>query len=163
MPSSDSDPSRETTQGSMPPWALPATGGISISSAELLGSPYVLYFYPKDMTPGCTTEACDFRDNIARLSASGVRLFGVSCDPLPRHEAFVAKYDLPFPLLSDVDHAVAERLGVWQEKSNYGKKYMGLVRTTLLVGKDGTIVRRWENVRVKGHVDEVLAAVEAIC
>jgi peroxiredoxin Q/BCP len=144
----------------MPAFSLPGSDGQTWSAKELKGKPYVLYFYPKDSTPGCTVEACDFRDNLARLGLHGVQLLGVSPDSLKSHATFIAKQDLNFPLLSDADHALAEKLGVWKEKSMYGRKYMGIERSTFLVGEDGTILEEWRGVKVPGHVDAVLAALE---
>ncbi len=144
----------------MPAFSLPGSDGRTWSAKDLKGEAYVLYFYPKDSTPGCTTEACGFRDNLARLTLRGVRLFGVSPDSLKSHATFIAKQDLNFPLLADADHVLADKLGVWIEKSMYGRKYMGIDRSTFLVGADGTILQEWRGVKVPGHVDEVLAAVE---
>ena len=144
----------------IPAFSLPGSDGQTWSAKALKGMTYVLYFYPKDSTPGCTTEACDFRDNFARLALRGVKLFGVSPDSLKSHTNFIAKQELTFPLLSDAEHVLAEKLGVWIEKSMYGRKYMGIDRSTFLVGADGTIVKEWRGVKVPGHVDEVVAAVE---
>lgn len=144
-----------------PAFTLPASTGGKIKLSDYAGkSNVVLYFYPKDNTPGCTTEACDFRDNIARLQAADTVVLGVSCDSLKSHEKFVEKFSLPFPLLSDEDHAIAEKYGVWVEKKNYGKTYMGLQRSTFLIGKDGKVKAVWANVKVKGHVDAVAEAIE---
>ena len=144
----------------IPAFSLPGSDGQTWSAKELKGTTYVLYFYPKDSTPGCTTEACDFRDNFARLALRGVKLFGVSPDSLKSHANFIAKQELTFPLLTDAEHVLAEKLGVWIEKSMYGRTYMGIDRSTFLVGADGTIVKEWRGVKVNGHVDEVVAAVE---
>jgi thioredoxin-dependent peroxiredoxin len=144
----------------IPAFSLPGSDGKTWSSKELKGSTYVLYFYPKDSTPGCTTEACDFRDNFARLAMRGVKLFGISPDSLKSHANFIAKQELTFPLLTDAEHQLAEKLGVWIEKSMYGRTYMGIDRSTFLVGADGTIVEEWRSVKVPGHVDAVVAAVE---
>jgi len=133
-----------------------------VSLADLAGTAFVLYFYPKDMTPGCTTEACDFRDNLARLQGAGVQVFGASKDSLARHDKFIDKHALSFPLLSDPDGSLCEAWGVWQEKKNYGRTYMGIVRSTFLVDGAGVVRQTWTKVRVKGHVDKVLAAVEAL-
>jgi len=130
----------------------------SFDLAAHRGSPVVVYFYPKDMTPGCTTEACDFRDRHERLLAQGAVVVGVSRDSVARHRRFAEKEALPFPLVADEDGAITEAWGVWREKKNYGKSYMGIVRSTFLVAADGTITRVWDPVKVKGHVDEVLAA-----
>jgi peroxiredoxin Q/BCP len=120
--------------------------------------PVVLYFYPKDSTPGCTTEACDFRDRADKVKAAGVAVFGVSPDSLKSHAKFIENQSLNFPLLADEDHAVCEQYGVWVEKTNYGKKYMGVERSTFLIDKEGKIAREWRKVKVAGHADEVLAA-----
>ncbi len=135
-------------------------GEVSLSAQR--GGPVVLYFYPKDDTPGCTTEACDFRDRIERVAAAGAKVFGVSRDSLKRHENFRAKYDLNFPLLSDPDQAVHEAYGAWGEKKNYGRTYMGCIRTTVLIDADGVVAEIWSGVRVKGHADVVLIALDAL-
>lgn len=116
----------------------------------------VLYFYPKDMTPGCTQEACDFRDNINRLASANAVVFGISADDEKRHAKFVAKESLTFPLLADTDHAVCEAYGVWQKKKFMGREYDGIVRTTLIISPEGEIAKRYDEVRVSGHVEEVL-------
>lgn len=122
------------------------------------GKPVVVYFYPKDMTPGCTTEACGFRDASDALGAAGAVVVGVSKDSPKRHAKFRAKHSLGFPLISDEDGAICEAWGVWQLKKFMGREYMGIVRATFLVDRDGTIARAWPKVRVKGHVDEVIGA-----
>ncbi|SFJ05257.1 thioredoxin-dependent thiol peroxidase [Planctomicrobium piriforme] len=119
----------------------------------------VLYFYPRDNTPGCTQEACDFRDNLASLNDADTVVLGVSTDSAKSHQKFAEKFSLTFPLLADEDHAVAEKYGVWVEKKNYGKTYMGLQRSTFLIGKDGKVKAVWPNVKVKGHVADVAAKV----
>ena len=122
----------------------------------------VLYFYPKDDTPGCTAEACDFRDNLPRFDTARVAVLGISILDEQSKARFAAKHGITFPLLADVDNAVAVAYGVWQEKTNYGRKYMGIVRTTYLIGADGRVLRRWDRVKVDGHAAEVLeAALEA--
>jgi peroxiredoxin Q/BCP len=121
----------------------------------------VLYFYPRDMTPGCTTEACSFRDFHSELIDLGVTLLGVSTDDVASHTKFSTKYELPFPLLADEDHAVAEKYGVWVEKNMYGKKSFGIQRATFLIGKDGKVAAVWPKVKVDGHVQEVLAVIKA--
>jgi peroxiredoxin Q/BCP len=126
------------------------------------GEMVVVYFYPKDMTPGCTVEAQDFRDRVDAFAAAGATIVGVSKDAAKRHAKFREKECLPFDLLSDAEGTVCEDWGVWQEKKNYGRTYMGIVRSTFLVDKDGTVVASWPKVRVKGHVDVVLAAVQAL-
>ena len=130
--------------------------------ADYAGKPVVLYFYPKDDTPGCTKESCDFRDNLVKFNASKAQVLGVSILDEASKAKFAEKYHLAFPLLADADHAVAEKYGVWQKKINYGREYMGVARTTYLIGADGKIVRRWDKVNVTGHADEVLAAVKSL-
>lgn len=120
----------------------------------------VLYFYPKDMTPGCTTEACDFRDHLPKFKNTVV--LGVSVDSPERHRKFIEKYDLPFDLISDEDRKVVEKYGVWQEKSLYGKKFMGIVRSTFVIDKKGIVRKAYPKVKVKGHAEEVLAAVNGL-
>lgn len=144
-----------------PDFTLPATGGETISLSALRGKKVVLYFYPKDDTPGCTQESCDFRDSFARLTAAGVAVVGISRDGIASHTLFREKYSLPFPLASDDTGEVTEKYGVWVEKSLYGKKYMGIERATLLIDADGKILRVWRKVKVGGHVDEVLKAAAA--
>ncbi|WP_437204759.1 thioredoxin-dependent thiol peroxidase [Planctomicrobium sp. SH664] len=146
-----------------PAFTLPSIPGGKIKLSDFAGkSNVVLYFYPRDNTPGCTQEACDFRDNLARLQQADTVVLGISTDSLKSHEKFAEKFTLPFPLLSDEDHAVAEKYGVWVEKKNYGKTYMGLQRSTFLIGKDGKLLAVWPNVKVKGHVDEVAARIEEL-
>lgn len=146
-----------------PDFALPASQGGQVSLKDFAGrQPVVLYFYPKDMTPGCTQEACDFRDRSEAIKALGVAVLGISPDPLTAHAKFIEKQTLNFPLLSDEGHAVCEKFGVWVEKVNYGKKYMGVERSTFLIDKAGKIARAWRKVKVAGHADEVLAAAEAL-
>jgi peroxiredoxin Q/BCP len=128
--------------------------------ADYAGRPLVLYFYPKDDTPGCTTEACAFRDLLPKFKPSKAAVLGVSILDEASKAKFAGKYDLTFPLLADADHEVAEKYGVWQKKSRYGRSYMGVVRTTFLIGPDGKIAKRWDNVKVDGHADEVLQAVK---
>lgn len=120
----------------------------------------VLYFYPKDMTPGCTTEACDFRDHYKKFR--GVEIIGVSADSPERHQKFIEKYALPFPLISDTDHKVVNKFKVWQEKNLYGKKYMGIVRSTFIIDKSGILRKIFPKVKVKGHIEEVLAALKEL-
>ncbi len=143
-----------------PAFRLKDQNGESHALSDYAGRPLVLYFYPKDDTPGCTAESCSFRDNLPKFRAGKAAVVGVSILDEKSKAQFAAKYDLTFPLLADSDHAVAERYGVWQEKSRYGRKYMGIVRTTYLIGPDGRVARRWDNVKVDGHADEVLAAVK---
>lgn len=141
-----------------PDFSLPRDGGGVVSLKDYRGQRVVLYFYPKDDTPGCTAESCDFRDNLAGLERLGVAVVGISRDSVARHDRFKAKYGLNFPLAADEDGAVCAAYGVWVEKSLYGKKYMGIDRSTFLIGPDGKIARIWRKVKVKGHVEEVKAA-----
>ena len=120
----------------------------------------ILYFYPKDMTPGCTTQACDFRDQQKRFKATVI--LGVSIDSQERHQKFIEKYDLPFKLLADTDKKVVEKYGVWQKKKLYGKTFMGIVRTTFLIDKSGTVRKIFPKVKVKNHIEEVLAELEGL-
>ena len=120
----------------------------------------VLYFYPKDMTPGCTTEACDFRDQFKKFK--NTTILGVSADPPERHQKFINKHDLPFELIADEDKKICEKYGVWQEKKLYGKTFMGIVRSTFIIDKTGTIKKIFQKVKVKGHVDEVIEALKKI-
>ncbi len=147
-----------TTGDMIPDFTMPASGGQTISSAGLKGKPFVLYFYPKDDTSGCTAEACDFRDNLAIFNTLGVPVVGVSRDSVVSHEKFIKKHGLTFPLASDEDGHVCEAFGVWVEKSMYGRKYMGIERTTFLIDGAGRIVHVWKKVSVGGHVAEVAAA-----
>jgi peroxiredoxin Q/BCP len=139
-----------------PSFKLPSTGGGEISSADLKGRKFVLYFYPKDDTPGCTREACDFRDNLSRLRQEGVEVLGVSKDSLASHGRFRSKYGLPFDLLTDEGNAVARAYGAFGEKNMYGKKILGTIRSTCLVDEDGRIDALWSPVKVDGHVDRIL-------
>jgi thioredoxin-dependent peroxiredoxin len=128
--------------------------------SDYAGKPLVLYFYPKDDTPGCTKETCDFRDNLPRFKTSKAQVLGMSILDEKSKAKFAEKFDVNFPLLADADHSVAEKYGTWQEKINYGKAYMGIVRTTYLIDADGKVAKRWDKVKVDGHADEVLAAVK---
>lgn len=141
-----------------PDFSLPTDGGGTASLKSLKGKKVVLYFYPKDDTPGCTTEACGFRDALPDFSKTGAEIIGVSKDSVARHDKFKAKYDLPFPLIADEAGTLCEAYGVWQEKKNYGKTYMGIVRSTFLIDEKGVIAAVWRNLRVKGHVEKVLEA-----
>ena len=144
-----------------PDIALPDETGALHRLADRRGSWTVVYFYPKDDTPGCTTEACQFRDLHDDIAGAGAQIWGISPDGSGSHAAFRAKYGLPFTLLSDEDHAVAEAYGAWREKTNYGKTYMGIGRSSFLVDPEGRIARTWANVKADGHADEVRAALEA--
>ena len=144
-----------------PEFSLPASTGETIKLADLRGRPVVLYFYPKDDTPGCTTEACSFRDNLASVQTTGAVLLGVSPDSVASHQKFARKHGLEFPLLADTDKTVSQAYGVWVEKSMYGRKYFGVERSTFLIGPDGRLARIWRKVSPKGHVAQVLAALES--
>ena len=130
--------------------------GEKIKLKDLRGKTVVLYFYPKDNTPGCTTEACDFRDSFAAFKKKNAVLLGVSPDSVKSHEKFKTKFELPFPLIADEDHSIAEKYGVWKEKSMYGRKYMGIERSTFVIDKDGKLAEIYNKVKVKGHVEDVL-------
>ena len=151
-----------------PDFTLPAVGGEDVVKngqvhlQELKGHPVVLYFYPKDDTPGCTKEACSFRDANHEMQKRGIVVLGVSTDDVRSHEKFAEKYGLPFPLLSDTDTAVSNRYGVYGEKNLYGKKYMGVSRATFLIDKDGIVRKVWPKVKPEGHADEVLEAVDTL-
>ena len=145
-----------------PDFKLPIDGGGHFSLSALKGKTVVLYFYPKDDTSGCTKEAIGFRDALAAFEAAGAMVIGVSKDSVARHDRFKAKYDLNFPLVSDEDGTLCAAYGVWVEKSMYGRKYMGIERATFLIDGDGRIARVWRKVKVPGHVDEVLASVQAL-
>ncbi|MBI1418400.1 MAG: thioredoxin-dependent thiol peroxidase [Limimaricola sp.] len=145
-----------------PDFTLPRDGGETVSLSDLKGQVVVLYFYPKDDTPGCTTEALGFSAELAGFAASGATVLGVSKDSVKKHDKFRDKHGLKIALLSDEEGDVCERYGVWVEKSMYGKTYMGIERATFLIGKDGKLARVWRQVKVPGHVDEVLEAVRAL-
>ena len=141
-----------------PDFTLPASNGRTVSAAALRGRPYVLYFYPKADTSGCTKEACAFQEALPQLGKLGLEVIGVSRDPVKALDKFAAKYNLDFPLASDEAGALTEAYGVWVEKSMYGKKYMGIERSTFLVDEAGRIKRAWPKVKVEGHAAEVLSA-----
>ncbi|MEO8183840.1 MAG: thioredoxin-dependent thiol peroxidase [Deltaproteobacteria bacterium] len=145
-----------------PSFALPDQSGAQVSSGALAGQPYVLYFYPKDDTPGCTTQACGFRDALPAFEKLGVRVIGVSPDSSASHERFRTKYELPFTLLSDADKQLSTAYGAWALKKNYGREYMGVVRSTFLVDSEGVIRNVWRGVKVNGHVEKVQAAAGAL-
>jgi peroxiredoxin Q/BCP len=152
----------ELTEGQeAPAFTLPRDGGDSVSLSDYAGQKVVLYFYPKDDTSGCTKEAQGFTEHAEAFAAAGAVVLGVSKDSVAKHDKFRDKYDLKVALLSDEEGDVCERYGVWQEKSMYGKTYMGIQRATFLIGPDGKILRAWPKVKVPGHVEEVLAAVKA--
>jgi peroxiredoxin Q/BCP len=139
-----------------PDFTLPADGGDEVTLSDYRGKKIVLYFYPKDDTPGCTTEACNFRDDYAGILAAGAVVLGVSPDDVESHDRFKQKYTLPFPLLSDPDHQVAEMYDAWGEKKLYGKTVMGIIRSTFVIDEEGKIVKSFRNVRVKNHSQKVL-------
>lgn len=143
-----------------PDFELPASNGEKVKLSDFRGKNVVLYFYPKDMTPGCTTEACDFRDNYESFSELDTVILGVSPDPVERHEKFIEKHGLPFILLADEDHQVSEAYGVWKLKKNFGREYMGIERSTFIIDKEGNIAKEWRKVKVKGHVEEALQYVK---
>lgn len=135
-----------------PQFTLPAAGGDTVSLADYTGQKVIVYFYPKASTPGCTTQACDFRDNLASLISQGYAVLGISPDSIKALDTFTENQELTFPLLSDEDHAVAEAYGAWGEKKNYGKTYVGLIRSTLVIDEKGIVEVAQYNVRAKGHV-----------
>ena len=141
-----------------PDFELPISGeeGGDFKLSDARGSNVILYFYPKDNTPGCTTEACSFRDNMDLLSEAGALVYGISPDSLASHDKFVAKFELNFPLLADEGAKVASLYGVWKEKNMYGRKYMGVERTTFLIDGDGVISKIWHKVKAAGHAEEIL-------
>ncbi|MFO7291780.1 MAG: thioredoxin-dependent thiol peroxidase [Acidimicrobiia bacterium] len=136
-------------------FSLPDQDGRTVSSEDYAGKRLIMFFYPKAMTPGCTAEACDFRDSYDDLLAAGYEIVGVSPDPPERNAEFREKEGLPFPLLSDEDHSLAESLGVWGKKKNYGKEYEGIIRSTFVIGPDGEIERAYRNVKATGHVAQI--------
>jgi peroxiredoxin Q/BCP len=144
-----------------PDFTLPVDGGGTLTLSEQEGKKVVLYFYPKDDTPGCTTQACNLRDDYSEILAAGAIVIGVSPDDLASHDKFKKKYDLPFPLLSDVDHAVAETYGAWGEKKMFGKTYMGIIRSTVIIDEDGTIIKHFPRVQPKTHNEKVLKVLNA--
>jgi thioredoxin-dependent peroxiredoxin len=143
-------------------FTLQADDGSTVKLADLKGSPVVLYFYPADDTPGCTKEACAFRDRAAELKKLGAKVYGVSPDDVASHVKFKSKYKLNFPLLADPDHKVAEQFGAWREKNMYGKTSMGIARSTFLIGKDGDIKKVWKAVKVDGHDVAVIEALQEL-
>ena len=140
-----------------PDFTAPTDGDGRISLKDLRGKKVVLYFYPKDDTPGCTTEACDFRDSAAKIDAKDAVVLGVSPDSVKSHDKFKKKHNLPFILVADEDHSIAEAYGAWQEKSMYGRKYMGIQRSTFLIDEKGRIAEVYDKVKVSGHVTDVLS------
>ncbi|WP_264213708.1 peroxiredoxin [Leisingera thetidis] len=145
-----------------PSFTLPRGGGGEVALSSLRGAPVVLFFYPRDNTPGCTKESIAFSEALQAFADAGAQVFGISKDSLKKHENFTAKHGLATPLLSDADSTVCEDYGVWKEKSMYGKKHWGIERSTFLIDAEGRIARVWRKVKVDGHADEVLAAVRAL-
>ena len=152
----------QDTQFPAPDFSLPSDTGETVSLAGLKGQALVLFFYPRDNTPGCTTEAKGFSADLGAFEAAGALVFGVSKDSLESHGKFRAKQELTVPLLSDEHGSLCEDLDVWTEKKMYGKSFMGIERSTFLIDAAGTVVRAWRKVKVPGHVDDVLAAVKAL-
>jgi len=152
----------QDTKFPAPDFSLPSDTGETVSLAGLKGQAFVLFFYPRDNTPGCTTEAKGFSADLGAFEAAGARVFGVSKDSLESHGKFRAKQELTVPLLSDEHGSLCEDLDVWTEKKMYGKSFMGIERSTFLIDAAGTVVRAWRKVKVPGHVDDVLAAVKAL-
>ncbi|MGG5888242.1 thioredoxin-dependent thiol peroxidase [Falsiroseomonas sp. HC035] len=145
-----------------PDFTMPASGGRTVSLAELKGQPFLLYFYPKADTPGCTKQACGIQEALPQLGKIGLTVVGVSPDPMKPIEKFAQKFNLTFPLASDEDHKVAEAYGVWVEKSMYGKTYMGMERSSFLVGADGRIARIWRKVKPEAHAAQVIEAAKGL-
>ncbi|SEP02442.1 thioredoxin-dependent thiol peroxidase [Paenibacillus sp. OV219] len=145
-----------------PDFTLPGREGREVTLSQFVGRKVVLFFYPKDLTPACTQESCDFRDSYSVFGETNTVLLGISIDDEATHERFATKYELPFELLADPEHRACELYGVWQMKKLYGREYMGLVRSTFLIDEKGKLVQEWRNLRVKGHVEAVLEAAKAL-
>lgn len=145
-----------------PMFTLPRDGGGDISLADLKGKAVVLFFYPRDDTPGCTKESIGFSSQLQAFADAGAQVFGISKDPIAKHEKFIAKHELTTPLLSDAEGSTCEDYGVWKEKNMYGKKYWGIERSTFLIDAEGRIARIWRKVKVPGHVEDVLEAAQAL-
>src|SRR5687767_13649802 len=145
-----------------PDFTVSSDDGSTIRLKDLRGRPVVLYFYPKDDTPGCTVEACEFRDALPKFEKIGALVYGVSPDDVKSHQKFRTKFDLTFPLLADPEHEVAEKYGVWKEKTMYGRKFMGVERTTFIIDKDGRIARIFRRVKPEGHAEQVRAAIAEV-
>jgi peroxiredoxin Q/BCP len=151
-----------------PDFELPAISGEpninTVKLSQFRGKKVVIFFYPKDLTPACTQQSCDFRDAAPGLAAneSNTVILGISTNDLKSHRKFADTYELPYPLLADMDHRVCELYGVWQEKQLYGRAYMGIVRSTFLIDEKGKLLKEWRNIKVKGHVDEVVATIRAL-
>ncbi|OAB39498.1 thioredoxin-dependent thiol peroxidase [Paenibacillus glacialis] len=145
---------------SAPAFTLMASNGEMVSLSDYLGRKVVLYFYPKNMTPGCTTEACNFRDANSDIENLGAVILGISPDEVKSHGKFIERNDLPFLLLSDADHLVSEMYGVWQLKKMYGREYLGIVRSTFLIDEAGVLVKEWRKIKVAGHAEDVLTTLQ---
>jgi peroxiredoxin Q/BCP len=145
-----------------PPFTLNDADGNKVKLSDFKGKKVVLYFYPKDLTPGCTVEACAFRDDVGPLKKLGAVVLGVSADSEKTHGKFRAKHSLNFPLLADVNHEVSEQYGAWQEKSMYGRKYWGIARITYIIDEKGKVAKAYEKVKPAGHSEEVIAAIKAL-
>ncbi|AJS61308.1 peroxiredoxin [Paenibacillus sp. IHBB 10380] len=145
-----------------PEFTLMASNGEKVSLSHYRGRKVVLYFYPKNMTPGCTQEACSFRDANSDIEELGAVILGISPDELKSHHKFIERNHLPFLLLSDTDHSVSEMYGVWQLKKMYGREYLGIVRSTFLMNEEGVIVKEWRKVKVAGHTEEVLKTLQSL-
>ncbi|MDY0407566.1 thioredoxin-dependent thiol peroxidase [Virgibacillus soli] len=143
-----------------PNFTLESQTGERVSLSDFKGKNVVLYFYPKDMTPGCTTQACDFRDSHESFHDVNAVIIGISPDPIARHQKFIDKYDLPFSLLADENHEVAEAYGVWKLKKMFGKEYYGIERSTFIIDKESKVQKEYRKVRVKGHVEEALTYIK---
>lgn len=145
-----------------PAFSLKSTTGATVKLSDFKGRPVVLYFYPKDDTPGCTKEACAFRDRLSEIEALGAVVLGVSADSVESHQKFTTKYTLNFPLLADTEHTVAEKYGAWREKNMYGRVSMGIQRSTWIIGADGKVAKLWKKVSVDGHDEEVITALQEL-
>jgi peroxiredoxin Q/BCP len=153
----------DVTEGApAPAFEMPASGGRTVSLATYAGKPFVLYFYPKADTPGCTQEACAFQEALPALAATGLDVIGVSPDAMKAIEKFAAKYSLTFPLASDAEKTTAAAYGTWVEKSMYGRKYMGMERSTFLIDGRGNVAKIWRSIKIPGHAAAVLAAAKAL-
>ena len=166
MPAKKATSASETSSllpvgGKAPAFSLKNAAGKTVKLSDFKGKKVVLYFYPKDLTPGCTTEACGFRDDYSLLQQHGVEVIGVSADEVASHQKFVEKHSLPFPLLSDPNHTMIEKYGAWVEKSMYGKKYWGVARITYVIDEEGRIAHAFPKVKPDGHSQEILALLTA--
>ncbi|WP_010272681.1 thioredoxin-dependent thiol peroxidase [Paenibacillus senegalensis] len=146
----------------VPDFTLPGSNGRDVSLKDFRGKLVILYFYPKNMTPTCTQQACDFRDYSAKIREAGAEIIGISPDPVTSHETFIAKHSLPFLLLADEDKEVCSLYGVWKMKKMYGREYMGVERSTFLIDQNGKLLEEWRKVRIKGHLDKILEKIQQI-